>query len=243
MSSRIEQIIEEIEGFVESCKYQPLSSTKIVVNKEELQELLRELKLKTPDEIKRYQKIISNKDQILADAQKKADITIENAKARAQALVEESEIMQRAYMQANETIDAANREAQSILDSATRDANDFRLSAITYTDELMENVGLILSSTLSDAGAKYKGFIDALQQTLDVVNENRKQLAPQTAQAAANRSVRPTKDYDEDDLFAEDDDDKLDDLDFDEPGNYDLDEDDDVDEDDDDEFDDLDDEE
>ena len=33
MSSRIEQIIEEIEEFVESCKYQPLSTTKIVVNK------------------------------------------------------------------------------------------------------------------------------------------------------------------------------------------------------------------
>lgn len=61
MSSRIEQIIEEIEEYVDSCKFQPLSSTKIVVNKEELEELLRELRMKTPDEIKRYQKIISNK--------------------------------------------------------------------------------------------------------------------------------------------------------------------------------------
>ena len=68
MSSRIEQIIEEIEEYVDSCKFQPLSSTKIVVNKEELEELLRELRMKTPDEIKRYQKIISNKDAILADA-------------------------------------------------------------------------------------------------------------------------------------------------------------------------------
>ena len=65
MSSRIEQIIEEIEEYVDSCKFQPLSSTKIVVNKEELEELLRELRMKTPDEIKRYQKIISNKDAIL----------------------------------------------------------------------------------------------------------------------------------------------------------------------------------
>ena len=71
MSSRIEQIIEEIEEYVDSCKFQPLSSTKIVVNKEELEELLRELRMKTPDEIKRYQKIISNKDAILADAQSK----------------------------------------------------------------------------------------------------------------------------------------------------------------------------
>ena len=61
MSSRMEQIIEEIEEYIDNCKYQPLSSTKIVVNKDELEELLTELKMKTPEEIKRYQKIISNK--------------------------------------------------------------------------------------------------------------------------------------------------------------------------------------
>ena len=92
MSSRIEQIIEEIEEYVESCKYQPLSTTKIVVNKEELEELLRELRLKTPDEIKRYQKIISNKDAILADAQNKAD----------------------AIIAAQEILDAATNDANSI---------------------------------------------------------------------------------------------------------------------------------
>ena len=99
MSSRIEQIIEEIEEYVESCKYQPLSTTKIVVNKEELEELLRELRLKTPDEIKRYQKIISNKDAILADAQNKADAIIAEAQAKAREMVEQSEVMQSAHRQ------------------------------------------------------------------------------------------------------------------------------------------------
>ena len=30
MSSRIEQIIEEIEEYIDSCKFQPLSTTKII---------------------------------------------------------------------------------------------------------------------------------------------------------------------------------------------------------------------
>ena len=46
MSSRIEQIIDDIDEFIESCKFQPLSTTKIIVNKEEIDELLRELRLK-----------------------------------------------------------------------------------------------------------------------------------------------------------------------------------------------------
>ena len=115
MSSRIEQIIEEIEEFVESCKYQPLSTTKIVVNKEELEELLRELRLKTPDEIKRYQKIISNKDAILADAQAKADSLIAEAQAKTKEMVSQHEVMQQAYAQANETI--ANAKQTGTADS------------------------------------------------------------------------------------------------------------------------------
>ena len=83
MASRIEQIIEEIEEYIDGCKFQALSSTKIVVNKEELEEMLRELRMKTPDEIKRYQKIISNKDAILADAQQKADQIIADAQTGA----------------------------------------------------------------------------------------------------------------------------------------------------------------
>ena len=96
MTSRIEQIISEIEEYVDSCKFQPLSNTKIIVNKEELEELLTELRMKTPDEIKRYQKIISNKDAILADAQSKADAIIADAKTQAQQMVTESEVMQQA---------------------------------------------------------------------------------------------------------------------------------------------------
>ena len=203
MSSRIEQIIDEIDEYVDSCKYQPLSTTKIVVNKEEILELLRELRLKTPDEIKRYQKIISNKDAILEDAQSKADAIIADAQAKAQELVTQHEIMQKAYAQANDTINAANKQAQEILDSATQDANSIRLSAITYTDDMMANIGSVLNQTLEDAGGKYKGFIDALQACLDVVTQNRQELAPQTAQAAAITGTYhdETQDQDEDALL------------------------------------------
>ena len=206
MSSRIEQIIEEIEEFVESCKYQPLSTTKIVVNKEELEELLRELRLKTPDEIKRYQKIISNKDAILADAQAKADSLIAEAQAKTKEMVSQHEVMQQAYAQANETIANANKQAQQILDEATMDANNIRLSAISYTDDMMANIGSVLNQTLEDAGGKYKAFIDALQSCLEVVNHNRQELAPQTAQAAAISNTfqdedSASSDSDEDELL------------------------------------------
>lgn len=183
MSSRIEQIIEEIEEYVESCKYQPLSTTKIVVNKEELEELLRELRLKTPDEIKRYQKIISNKDAILADAQSKADGLIAEAQAKTKEMVSQHEVMQQAYAQANETIANANRQAQQILDEATIDANNIRLSAISYTDDMLANLEQIMGTAINATGERYRSFMSSVQSCYDVVTKNRNELAPQAAAA------------------------------------------------------------
>ena len=195
MSSRIEQIIEEIEEYVESCKYQPLSTTKIVVNKEELEELLRELRMKTPDEIKRYQKIISNKDAILADAQAKADAIIAETKVQVQEMVKESEVMQQAYAQANDIVTAATEQAQQILDNATRDANDIRIGAMQYSDDLLANAESIIGHTLDSYTAKYDGLINSLQECFDMVRNNRSELEiPEQPQPDANEYVEPEED-------------------------------------------------
>ncbi len=197
MSSRIEQIIEEIEEYVDSCKFQPLSSTKIVVNKEELEELLRELRMKTPDEIKRYQKIISNKDAILADAQTKADSLIADAQAQQKQLVEESEVMQQAYTESEALLDKTNAQAQEILDNATNDANSIRMGALQYADEMLENLEKIMSHTIDAAGSRYNNFINSLQSCYDIVNKNRRELSPQTA--PSNYTQTPSDDYQEED--------------------------------------------
>ena len=179
MSSRIEQIIEEIEEFIDGCKYQPLSNTKILVNKEELEELLAELRMKTPEEIKRYQKIISNKEAIMADAQAKADAIIAQAQVQTTELISEHQIMQQAYAQANEVVMIATKQAQEILDNATNDANNIREGAITYTDDLLRSTEDIITHSLTVAEDRYQGFQNSLQDCLNVVKANRAELVPQ----------------------------------------------------------------
>ena len=185
MSSRIEQIIDEIEEYIDSCKFQPLSTSKIIVNKDQMDELLRELRMKTPEEIKRYQKIIANKDAILADAQAKADGMIEEAQIHTSELVSEHEIMQQAYAQANEIVTAATEQAQEILDNATRDANDIRIGAMQYTDDLMANAESIIGHTLDSYTSKYDGLVNSLQECFDMVHNNRAELEIPDQSAAA----------------------------------------------------------
>ena len=62
--SRIEQIINEMEEYLDGCKSQTFSNNKrIVVEKDVMDDMLVELRMRTPEEIKKYQKIIANKDE------------------------------------------------------------------------------------------------------------------------------------------------------------------------------------
>ena len=49
--SRIEQLIDEIEEYVEGCKPAPFSQSKIIVQKEQLYVLLTELSLSIADNL------------------------------------------------------------------------------------------------------------------------------------------------------------------------------------------------
>lgn len=179
MSSKIEQLIDEIEEYIDSCKYQALSNTKIIVNKEEIDELLRELRMKTPDEIKRYQKIISNKEAILNDARTKAEALINEATVHTNELINEHEIMQQAYAQANEVVSLASHQAQEILDNATIEANNMRAAAIQYTDEMLANLENMMVQTMNMTTSHYESFINNLNGYAEVIRSNRGDLRPQ----------------------------------------------------------------
>lgn len=153
MMSRIEQLIGEIEEYIDSCKYQPLSNSKIVVNRDELEELLVELRLRIPDEIKQYQKIISNRDAIMNEARQQADSILAQANAQTNELVNEHEIMQKAYAQANDIIEQANQQAQQIVEQAVADANGIRQSSVQYTDDMLKSLQTIISHSMEGAQA------------------------------------------------------------------------------------------
>lgn len=179
MTSRIEKCIEEIEDYLDSCKVSVLSANKIIVNREEIDELISELRDKTPEEVKRYQKMISNKEAILADAQAKADEIIAKAQVQTNELVSEHQIMQQAYSQANDVVMLATKQAQDILDNATNEANALRMSAMAYTDDQLKGLEDILTNSIKTTKSEFNTLITSLQGYLDVVLSNRAQLFPE----------------------------------------------------------------
>ena len=187
--SRIEQLIDEIEEFIESCKPQPFSQSKVIVPKDELYELLTELRLKTPEEIKRYQKIIANRDKIISDAQAQAEKMVEETTAYTNSLVEEHEIMLKAYERAEEVMNNANAQAEATINAANEDAEGIRRSALEYTQELITNLETIVGRTLEGAKANSQALIDGLSYNYDILVSNRDALESQLSAPASSEAA------------------------------------------------------
>lgn len=176
MSSKIEEIINEIEDYIDNCKPSAFSAKNITVNKDEIDSLIAELKTRTPEEIRQYQKIISSREAILADAKQRADQIVNMAQIKTTELVSEHQIMQQAYAQANEVIMLATKTAQDKIDKATEEANGIRLAAISYTDEILANIQSILSGAISTTKSYNNNFLNSMQTYLDTVEANRAAL-------------------------------------------------------------------
>ena len=175
-SSRIEQEIDDIFEFVESCRMQRLSSTKVVVPKDELYDLLDDLRRDVPEEIKRYQKILRQREEILDNAEQKAAAILSDAQEQYKALVEEHAIMQEAYQQAEITVREANEQAEQIVANARVQAAEIGNGAIYYTRDLLEMSEKTLAAALETTSSNAQALESALQGYLDVISQNKAEL-------------------------------------------------------------------
>ena len=168
----VEEMINEIEIFIDNCKYQPLSSNKIVVPKDEMERLLSELKLKLPSEIERCKKIMRNKEAILASARTRSDAIISESVNEANRLVDTNHITELANIRANEILDAARQEADRILADANAEANEVRLGAMSYTKQKLSDMRDFFAATLEADRENYKNLVDSLENSVFTLETN-----------------------------------------------------------------------
>ena len=172
----IEEMISEIEIFIDSCKFQPLSSSKIIVPKEDLMQMVGELKLKMPSEIERCKKIMRNKEAILADARARADSIITESVAEANRLVDQSQIVEQANLRANEITDMARSQAEQIIAEANEDASQVRAGSMYYSKDKLAEISQYINATLQAERANYENLIKSLEENAARVADNMTEL-------------------------------------------------------------------
>lgn len=139
-------LLENLEDLLDTGTKVPFSS-KVMVDREELQEILEDIRLKLPDELKQAKWVKEERQRIIMDAQKEAEGLMKDAEAKIISMVDEHVITKQAIDQKEEIIENANRVSKEI-SVGTRD----------YADAILEKVE------------------DILRETMQVVHNNRKEL-------------------------------------------------------------------
>ena len=139
-------LLENLNELIENSSRMPFS-TKVMVEKEELAEIIEQIRLKLPDEIKQAKRIKDERLSIINEAQEEAEKILKEAEIKIVQMVDEHVITKQAIMQKEEIVENANRISKEI-SNGTRD----------YADAILEKVE------------------DVLKETMAIVSNNRKEL-------------------------------------------------------------------
>lgn len=139
-------LLENIEDILEKSKGVPFSN-KVLIDKEEILEIISELRLKLPEELKQAKWIKEERQRILVEAQKEADDIVKEAENRIISMIDEHEITKKAYEKKAEIIETANEMSREI-SKGTKD----------YADNLLNGIEV------------------SLQEALKIIQNNRNEL-------------------------------------------------------------------
>ena len=129
-------LLETLEEILENSRAIPFSS-KGVVDKEELLDIIKEIRIKLPDELKQAKWVKEERGRILVEAQKEADDIVKEAENRIISMIDEHEITRKAYEQKAQIIETANEMSREI----TKGTKD-------YADNILEKLEVSLEDAL-----------------------------------------------------------------------------------------------
>ena len=163
--------LQQLEELVAEAKSMPLS-TSVLVNREEVLELLQEMRATMPEEIKQARWVVKDREQLLTKARKDSEGIVQQALEEQQRLVSQEEVVR-----------ASSREAERILEEARDRSRQMRLEAEDYIDQKLAAFEATLTRSLEqiaqirEAQERQLTHVgEQLKRTLDQVERGRERL-------------------------------------------------------------------
>ena len=135
----ISEILDTIDDMLDKAWGLPLSGGKCVVDVERLRDLIGDVRLNMPVELKQAKMIVADRKQIVDDAKREAEIIIQKAEERAKAIVDHDELVKQAQIRANEI----NTQAQVQSRELKRATNDF-------VDQSLQEIEALLAKNMQE---------------------------------------------------------------------------------------------
>jgi cell division septum initiation protein DivIVA len=121
------QLIDRLEELFNAAKAVPFTHN-VVVDEDRMLELIDQMRIAIPEEVKKAQQVMAQRDRVMAQAQEEANRTLQLARDKADQMVQKDMIVQE-----------AQRRADQIVSQARADAEATRMDADNYVvDTLMQ---------------------------------------------------------------------------------------------------------
>ena len=130
-------LIDKLDDLVHNAKRVPLTD-EVRVDKEEIYDLLDQMRATIPDEIKQARWIVKERQEMLAEAKREAERVVKEARDQQARLISEEEV----YKQ-------AERGAEEIIEDARSREREIRLGAEDYADDILNTLEVNLSKFIS----------------------------------------------------------------------------------------------
>jgi len=156
--------LDEIEDLLENSKSLPFTN-KVSVEKGRLMDIIGEIRLNLPEDIRSAQRILGDHDRIVEDAKAEADDIIAEAENEAQVRVSNHEIFR-----------MASEKATELMRTETQNANDLKLNALDYADEMLENAEKQMKEYITNLETQHQRIMAYYNEMVDVIYNNRRQL-------------------------------------------------------------------
>ena len=130
-------LIDKLDDLVHNAKPVPLSDT-VRVDKEEIYDILDQMRATIPEEIKQARWIVKERQEMLAEAKREAERVVDEARQRQDQLISEEEVTKQ-----------AERAAEDIVADARGREREIRLGAEDYADEILGTLEVNLSKFIA----------------------------------------------------------------------------------------------
>jgi F0F1-type ATP synthase membrane subunit b/b' len=166
------QLLEYLQEIIESSPKVPITG-KIMLDKKEILDIIDQIVNYLPDEFKKAQWVLGEKERILSEANKQYESVKKETLEMLKKQVENHDITREARVK-----------AQEIIASAQRDAKAIRLGARDYADEILcqldkeiESKGEVMINTIKGDLDKFiEAVVNDVNNTTGTIRENIKEL-------------------------------------------------------------------
>jgi vacuolar-type H+-ATPase subunit H len=124
-------LIDQLEALLNEGSHPPLVGKRVLLDEQRAWEIIDQMRVSIPEEVKKAKRINQERDRIIAQANEEGARIIELAKDEAQLLASDTEIAHQAQSRATTIVERAQREA----DALKADADDYTVLVLGKLEE------------------------------------------------------------------------------------------------------------